>query len=98
MSCFKSASAVVVSGTTGFLLVIKVNGFAGIVKPTYEKGTPPFNPANVFPLKINGFVPSSLTPVKFEITHNLKSQDEFESVEIFCGDKKPGTIIPVTTE
>lgn len=97
MSCFKSASAKAVSGTLGYLLVIKIKGFSGIVPASYVKGTPPFNPKNVFPLTVHGFVPGpSPSPAELTINQDMKSKDEFDSVEIFCDDKKPGTIIKVT--
>ncbi|MGN6264462.1 MAG: hypothetical protein ACTHM5_02260 [Ginsengibacter sp.] len=96
MSCYQSASAVIRGGTTGYLLVVKVKMFAGIVPPTLEKGKPPFDPKDVFTVTIVRSVPSSATQVELEVTQNLSRKDEFNFVEIFCGDTKPGTRIAVT--
>jgi hypothetical protein len=71
MNCYQSASAVVKSGITGFILVVKVKVFAGMVPPTLKKGTPPFQPKNVFPVTIVRSVPSSPTEVELETTQNL---------------------------
>jgi hypothetical protein len=99
MSCHQSASAIVFSGKTGFILVVKVKVFTGgIVPADLQKGTRPFNPKNIFPVTIIGSLPSSRTQTELEVTENLTSEDEFDFVEIFCGDEKPGTTIPVTKE
>jgi hypothetical protein len=98
MSCYQAASAVLQSGTTGFLLVVKVKVFAGIIPPTLEKGDPPYEPENVFPVTIVRSVPASPTQVELEVTHNVESEDQFAYVEIFCGDTTPGTRIPITKE
>lgn len=98
MSCYQSASAVIHSGTTGYVLVVKVVVFSGFVPPSIEKGHPPFNPENVFPVIVRRSVPESHSKQTLEISHNLTRQDEFDTVEILCGDAKPGTKIPVTKE
>ncbi|QMW05432.1 hypothetical protein [Spirosoma foliorum] len=95
MSCYKSASAVEENGIAGPLLVVKVEAFSGIVAPTLKKGTPPFHPANVFPVTIEHSVPAGATITHLEATQNLTKVGEFEYVVIHCGDDK-GTRIPVT--
>ena len=97
MSCFKSASANVESGTTGPLLVVKVNGIpdGGIIGPTLEKGKLPYDPKNVFPILIIRSAPGGNTDL--DITHNLTDKNEFDFVELFCGKtSKSGIRIPIT--
>ncbi|WP_192350372.1 hypothetical protein [Algoriphagus sp. Y33] len=99
MSCFKSASAKVVGGITGPLLIVKVNDVpSGIVPPTLKKGNIPYDPKNVFPVIISNSVPGS-TSVNLEITQNLTDENEFDFVELFCGEiSKTGTRIPIVKE
>ena len=96
VNCFKSASAKVESGTTGFLLVVKVIGVpSGFVPPSLNKGELPFDPKNVFPVIIVNSVQGA-TNVDLEITHNLGDKNEFDFVKLFCGDiSEHGTLIPV---
>ena len=99
MKCYQSATAIVESGTAGYILVVKVKCFTGFVPPALIKREPPFNPKNVFPVVLNGGLSSpttTKTPTELEVNYNLNNRDEFDSVEIFCGDEKPGTIIPVS--
>jgi hypothetical protein len=98
MSCYQSASATVIDGTTGPILVIKIKAYAGIVPVTLEIGTPPFDPKNIFPVTVRKSVPMSATLQELEAKQNLSNKDEFDSVEIFCDDTKPGTRIPVTKD
>ncbi len=97
MNCFKSASAKVESGTTGPLLVVKVNGIpSGLVPPTLKKGKLPFDAKNVFPVLIINSVPGA-TSADLEVTHNLSDKNEFDFVELFCGEtSKSGSRIPIT--
>jgi hypothetical protein len=59
MSCFKSATAELISGYPGYLLEVKVYVYAGFVPPTIEIGQPPYNPKNILPVIIRGTVPNS---------------------------------------
>ena len=95
MSCYQSASAVVERGTAGYLLVITVKVYAGIIPPALEKGNSPFNPENVYPVTVKRSVPHSSTEVELQVTQNLSRPDEFDYVEIFCENITPGTRVPV---
>lgn len=96
MSCFKSASAKVEDGITGHLLVVKVKNIpSGFIPPTLKKGKLPFDPKNVFPVIIIRSVPGA-TSTDLEITHNLNDKNEFDYVELFCGEtSETGTRIPI---
>lgn len=96
MSCYQSASAEVISGFTGFILIVKVKVYGGFVPPDIEKkGDRPYDPKNVFPVTIVRAVTKSPTLVELELSENISSENEFESVEIFCGNQEQGTLIPV---
>jgi hypothetical protein len=96
MSCYQSATASVVNGTTGPMLVINVKAYSGIVPPELAERHPPFDPKNVFPVTVVRSVPGGATIVDLKLNHNLQSGEHFDFVEIFCGDAKTGTQIPVT--
>lgn len=95
MNCYHSAAAVIKSGFTGYLLIITVKVHSGFVPADLVKGTPPFDPENVFPVTIRRSVPDSPTLETIQVEQNLSDPDEFEYVEIFCENEKVSSRISI---